>query len=338
MSRAPRVAIATIAAKPVRPMPTSRRRRRSSTPSRTVSPSTAPRARPSARTAGVAIAVAAEGAIAKTEARAPVADDLSLSDADRERLRREAEARAAPADDVKVDAATSDAFALPDPDSGEAPVAASDDGAPTEPREGGRRRSRGGRGRGPREGDAQTAVGDGSPVDVDAAPPARDFAPDGDAPAPASWTAADAPMPVAAPLEEPAREPVDRHVGRRDEAPAQVAPVESARDAAPPARSEPRVEARAPVAAPSSYALPVESLEAVAESAGLMWVNSDAEQDRGGAGGDGGEHAGQAARRARSAPPPVVDEGPLVLVETKKDLSQVRLPFETGSQETQGSL
>jgi len=29
----------------------------------------------------------------------------------------------------------------------------------------------------------------------------------------------------------------------------------------------------------------------------------------------------------------VVDEGPLVLVETRKDLSQVRLPFET----TQGS-
>jgi ribonuclease E len=29
-------------------------------------------------------------------------------------------------------------------------------------------------------------------------------------------------------------------------------------------------------------------------------------------------------------PPAVIDEGPLVLVETKKDLSQLKLPFETG--------
>ena len=36
--------------------------------------------------------------------------------------------------------------------------------------------------------------------------------------------------------------------------------------------------------------------------------------------------------------PPVaaVDDGPLVLVETKKDLSQVKLPFETTPRETQG--
>ena len=36
--------------------------------------------------------------------------------------------------------------------------------------------------------------------------------------------------------------------------------------------------------------------------------------------------------------PPVaaVDEGPLVLVETEKDLSQVKLPFETTPRETQG--
>ena len=39
--------------------------------------------------------------------------------------------------------------------------------------------------------------------------------------------------------------------------------------------------------------------------------------------------------RERKAPV-VVDEGPLVLVETKKDLSQFKLPFETAQQETQG--
>jgi ribonuclease E len=32
-------------------------------------------------------------------------------------------------------------------------------------------------------------------------------------------------------------------------------------------------------------------------------------------------------------PPVVVDEGPLVLVETRKDLSQMKLPFEQGGGE-----
>ncbi len=73
--------------------------------------------------------------------------------------------------------------------------------------------------------------------------------------------------------------------------------------------------------------LPVDSLNAVADGAGLQWVNSDAEKIR----------AAQAAMAAMPAPIHVpreirkvelADEGPLVLVETKKDLSQVRLPFE----------
>jgi ribonuclease E len=31
-------------------------------------------------------------------------------------------------------------------------------------------------------------------------------------------------------------------------------------------------------------------------------------------------------------PPVIIDEGPLVLVETRKDLSQMKLPFETEGQ------
>jgi len=84
----------------------------------------------------------------------------------------------------------------------------------------------------------------------------------------------------------------------------------------------------APVALPEDYVLPMDSLVAVAESAGLQWVNSDAGRI-------------QAVQEAMAQTPPpahrpreiraveVVAEGPLVLVETKKDLSQVRLPFET---------
>ena len=76
--------------------------------------------------------------------------------------------------------------------------------------------------------------------------------------------------------------------------------------------------------------LPTSSLEAVAESAGLQWVNSDAEKIR----------VVQASMAAEPAPPHVprerkavvtVDAGPLVLVETRKDLSQIKLPFESAA-------
>jgi len=100
------------------------------------------------------------------------------------------------------------------------------------------------------------------------------------------------------------------------------------------------VIAPAPVAAPAvpvavavaPFVLPTDSLQAVAEAAGLQWVNSDAEKIR----------AVQAAMAATPAPVhvprerkpiEVANDGPLVLVETRKDLSQFKLPFETqGSQ------
>jgi len=75
------------------------------------------------------------------------------------------------------------------------------------------------------------------------------------------------------------------------------------------------------------FVLPMDELRGIAEGAGLQWVNSDAERVA----------AAQAAIAAEPAPvrvprerKPVVlaDEGPLILVETKKDLSQLKLPFE----------
>jgi ribonuclease E len=92
----------------------------------------------------------------------------------------------------------------------------------------------------------------------------------------------------------------------------------------------------APVAVPATpvgmtkaapYALPIEQLNAVASSAGLEWVHSDSDKVR----------AAQAAIAAEIQPervprlpkPPVeLDDGPLILVETKKDLSQIKLPFD----------
>ena len=69
------------------------------------------------------------------------------------------------------------------------------------------------------------------------------------------------------------------------------------------------------------------ALASLAAAAGLQWVQSDADKI-------------SAVRAALAAEPPAVhvpreprrhvrvDDGPLVLVETRKDLSQLKLPFE----------
>jgi len=76
----------------------------------------------------------------------------------------------------------------------------------------------------------------------------------------------------------------------------------------------------------TGYTLPVDSLQQVAQNSGLVWVNSDADKIA----------AVQAAIAAEPKPvhvprerPPavVINEGPLVLVETRKDLSSINLPF-----------
>jgi ribonuclease E len=80
----------------------------------------------------------------------------------------------------------------------------------------------------------------------------------------------------------------------------------------------------------TSYTLPITQLLQVAEGSGLQWVNSDADKIA----------AAQAAIAAEPKPlhvprerPPLVvlDEGPLVLVETKRDLRNRTLPFEQTS-------
>jgi len=77
----------------------------------------------------------------------------------------------------------------------------------------------------------------------------------------------------------------------------------------------------------SAYALPTEDLVSVAQSSGLQWVNSDPAKIE----------AVQAAIAAeptpihvpRERPAPVeIDTGPLILVETKRDLRNMTLPFE----------
>lgn len=77
----------------------------------------------------------------------------------------------------------------------------------------------------------------------------------------------------------------------------------------------------------AGYQLPTEALTEVATSSGLQWVNSDAAKIA----------AVQAAIAAepkpvhvpRERPAPVaLDDRPLVLVETHRDLRDLKLPFE----------
>jgi ribonuclease E len=132
--------------------------------------------------------------------------------------------------------------------------------------------------------------------------------------------------------------------------PAPAAPVEQAEPEAPVivappvmvAVAEPVVQqAPAPVvveatavvepvvaSATAPFVLETTALAAVAESAGLQWVNSDADKMRSAQEAMANEPKPAHVPRAIK-PAAVIDEGPLMLVETRKDLSQVTLPFES---------
>jgi ribonuclease E len=106
-------------------------------------------------------------------------------------------------------------------------------------------------------------------------------------------------------------------------------------DVAAPVATPAAPSAVAPAAAASgarmpkvtTFALPTDALLNVAQGSGLQWVNSDSDKVA----------AVQAAIAAESKPIHVprerpaavsVDAGPLVLVETKRDLRNMTLPFE----------
>jgi ribonuclease E len=75
------------------------------------------------------------------------------------------------------------------------------------------------------------------------------------------------------------------------------------------------------------FELPMDDLQRIAEGAGLKWVNSDADKIAAVQAAIAAEPRPVHVPRERK-PVVVVDEGPLILVETRKDLSQVKLPFE----------
>lgn len=114
-------------------------------------------------------------------------------------------------------------------------------------------------------------------------------------------------MPVAAPATSEAKVPTP------SAAPRQSAPAPAAT-----AQGLPKVQ---------TFELPVDSLNQVAQTAGLAWVNSNPEK------------AASVKAAIAAEPKPIhvprerpasmqVDASPLVLVETKRDLRNMTLPFE----------
>ena len=229
---------------------------------------------------------------------------------------------------AEVDATLADTLPLP-----ESALPRSEEGERS-----GRRRRRGGRERGQRRDEGQTsASGDSATTpDAGAAMLATESLVAGDDAAAASAAtmrtdAADADENARSALAESPEAPIGRDEGQREGAASSQAVAETSGDALA-ATTAPMPAPPQPVAAPMEpYSLPLEALRGLAASAGLEWVGSDPEKIRAAQAAMAAEPvAARVTRQPRAAV--VIDDGPLVLVETRKDLSQLRLPFdaETG--------
>jgi ribonuclease E len=228
---------------------------------------------------------------------------------------QDASDNASPADDRQDTAPSADgAGAVQDAETG-ATSAGPERTDNEEGSEGGqrRRRSRGRR----RDNEASGQGEDGQSADttgqLDGAAPADDVAPDA------------APEPVAEPVVMAAAAVAD----------SVAAPVVVAAPVAAPAPTPAPTPAPAPAPAPVAaaavkaepYVLAVDQLQGIAQGAGLTWVNSDSDKVAAVQAAMAAEPVVVHVPRERQALA-LVDEGPLVLVETRKDLSQLNLPFD----------
>jgi ribonuclease E len=109
---------------------------------------------------------------------------------------------------------------------------------------------------------------------------------------------------------------------------AKVQPVAQPIEASVAPAAEPVVVAEtAPTAVAAPFVLSLPDLEAIARNAGLEWVNSDADKIRAVQEAIANEPKPVHVPRERK-PVVVQDDGPLILVETRKDLKDLALPFE----------
>ena len=226
----------------------------------------------------------------------------------------------------------------PGPDRAPTPEAVSVDGS-DEPRQGladdggeategprGRRGRRGGRGRG-RDRDGQRSEADNDRQDTEAVTSASADTIDTEAPVEAEPVASSQDPAVVAETSIVETEPVAAAAAEVAAEPVASTsrPVPEAREVATPAAPQ-----AAPQATVQPYALPADELAAMLAAAGMQWVATDA--DKAAATREAMAAEAKTAHVPRAPKPVVVaDEGPLVLVETRKDLSQLKLPFEASS-------
>ena len=257
---------------------------------------------------------------------------------DRNAADRPAEAEGEHANDLPI--TSEDGVAAPAAPSPEAPEGGERDS---------RRRSRGGRGRGER-GEARTDGESAVEAGAETAAPvseSTEAAPAAVRPVTsivaaevvetAPVAAPEAPAPVVEAVAVAAPAPVVEEPVVVETAPVAVAapvvveapvPAPATAPAPAPVAAPPVVAAPAVVAVAAPFVLETDALVAVAETAGLQWVNSDADKIRAAQQAMASEpqpaHVPRAAKPAAAA-----DNSPLVMVETRKDLSQVTLPFES---------
>jgi ribonuclease E len=156
-------------------------------------------------------------------------------------------------------------------------------------------------------------------------------APVSPAPVAIAITAAEAAAPAAPVAQEtvavePPAVPVAAPVAVAAPAPEPVAAPEAPAATAAPLAVTPVAAEVVPVITSVSFELPLAELTLVAERSGLQWVNSDPEKIAAVQAAIAAEPKAVHVPRER-APLVTVDEGPLVLVETRKDLRELNLPF-----------
>ena len=232
---------------------------------------------------------------------------------------------------------------------GQAPAeGGASEGADNRDSNGRRSRDRYGRERGPRNG-PDTGTGnqeEQAPSNFQMRQPER-ASDDGDAPVRSYFTQAvpvaastqestqdshAAVAPTAAPAPMAAQADAATHPAVQAEAAPQAAAQSEAtpQAAAPafsaaPATLAPAAQAAPAMPAVSAFELPVENLVSVAQSSGLQWVNSDPQKIAAVQAAIAAEPAPVHVPRQRPAPV-VLEDAPLVLVETKRDLGQMQLP------------
>ncbi len=138
-----------------------------------------------------------------------------------------------------------------------------------------------------------------------------------------------APAEVAQAIPAPAAPIAPAPVAVKVEMPKQPAPVPVT-----PAAPAPASAVAPAMPAVTSYALPLADLAVVANNSGLQWVGTDASKVAAVQASIAAELAATPVRAPRERPPAVVVESSsLVLVETKRDLRNMELPFEQTAQE-----